>query len=140
LTKSVPPIAFDHRPSIRLLSALLIVAVLAGASLVLSGIPEIAKGIVAVIAAGYFGISLRRFLLRAPVRVVWQSAGHWRLLDRRGRESDAELIRASVRGEWILIELRRVDRTRVAIVLAPDNSDAETSRALRVRLSRYVDD
>jgi len=111
-------------------------AALAGVSLAISGILPLAKAIVAVIAAGYFGISLRRFLLNAPVRVVWQSSGSWRLIDRRHREFDAELIRATVRGEWILIELRRADRARVALVLAADNSDAETRRALRVRLSR----
>jgi hypothetical protein len=138
LTKSVPPIAFDHRPSVRLIVALLIAALLAGVSLALSGIPSIAKAIVAVVAAGYFGMTLRRFVLRAPVRVVWQSSGHWRLLDRRGRESDAGLIRATVRNGWILIELRRVDRVRVAIVVAPDNCDSETRRALRVRLSRQT--
>jgi len=138
LTKSVPPIAFDHRPSLRLIVVLLIAALLAGVSLAMSGIPSIAKTIVAIVAAAYFGMTLRRFLLRAPVRVVWQSSGHWRLLDRRGRESDAELIRATVRGEWILIELCRVDRVRVAIVLAPDNCDSETRRALRVRLSRQT--
>jgi toxin CptA len=139
LTKSVPPIAFDHRPSLRLVAALLIAAVLAGVALAISGIPPLAKAIVAVVAAGYFGISLRRFLLNAPLRVVWQSSGHWRLIDRRRRESDAELIRATVRGEWMLIELRRTDRTRIALVLAPDNADAETRRALRVRLSRNED-
>jgi hypothetical protein len=136
LTKSVPPIAFDHRPSLRLIGLLLTAAVLAGVSLAISGIPSLAKAIVAVIAASYFGISLRRFLLHAPTRVVWQSSGRWRLVDRLRREIDAELIRATVRGEWILIELRRDDRTRVALVLASDNTDVETRRALRVRLSR----
>jgi toxin CptA len=140
LTKSVPPIAFEHKPSLRLVGALLIAAVLAGVSLAISGIPSLAKAIVAVVAAGYFGISLRRFLLRAPVRVVWQSSGRWRLVDRRHREIDAELIRSTVRGEWMLIELRRVDRARVALVLASDNTDAETRRALRVRLSRLVEE
>jgi hypothetical protein len=140
LTKSVPPIAFEHKPSLRLVGALLIAAVLAGVSLAISGIPSLAKAIVAVVAAGYFGISLRRFLLRAPVRVVWQSSGRWRLVDRRHREIDAELIRSTVRGEWMLIELRRVDRARVALVLASDNTDGETRRALRVRLSRLVEE
>jgi toxin CptA len=139
LTKSVPPIAFDHRPSLRLIAFLLVAGLLAGVSLAISGIPSLAKAGVAVLAAGYFGISLRRFLLRAPSRAVWQSSGRWRLLDRRHRESDAELIRSTVRGEWLLIELRRTDQTRVALVLAPDNTDAETRRALRVRLSRNDD-
>ena len=100
--------------------------------------PQMAKLIVSLAAAGYFAIALRRFLMQAPVRVVWQSQDNWRLVDRRGRESDAALIRATVRGAWILIELRRADRSRVAIVLAPDNADAETRRALRVRLSRLA--
>jgi toxin CptA len=136
LTKSVPPIAFDHTPSSLLILALLIAAMLAGVSLAISGIPTPAKAIIAIAAAVYFGISLRRFLLRAPLRVVWQSSGRWTLVDRRRRESDAELIRATVRGEWILMELRRTDRARIALALAPDNTDAETRRALRVRLSR----
>jgi len=136
LTKSVPPIAFDHTPSSRLTLALLIAALLAGVSLAISGLPTPAKASIAIVTAAYFGISLRRFLLRAPTRVVWQSSGRWTLLDRRHRESDADLIRATVRGQWMSIELRRTDRTRIAFVLAPDNTSAETQRALRVRLSR----
>lgn len=112
---------------------------LAGVSLAISGLPPLAKAIIGTLAAGYFGMSLRRFLLRAPVRVVWQSSGSWRLVDRRHRESDAMSVRATVRGEWMLIELRRTDRSRVALVLAPDNTDVETRRALRVRLSRNED-
>ncbi len=134
--KSVPPIAFDHRPSPRLIAFLLIAAGLAAVSLAISGIPSLAKAVIAFVAAGYFGFSMRRFLLRAPLRLVWQSSGRWILVDAQHREIDAELIRSTVRGEWILIELRRADRARVAIVLAPDNSNAETRRALRVRLSR----
>lgn len=140
MTKSVPPIAFDHRPSLRLIALLLFAGLLAGVSVAISGIPSLAKAIIAVLAAGYFGISLRRFLLHAPTRVVWQSSGKWSLVDRRRRESDAELTRATVRGEWMLIELRRENRTRIALVLAPDNTEAETRRALRVRLARSSDD
>lgn len=137
--KSVPPIAFDHRPSLRLIGVLIAAAVLTGVALAISGIPSIAKAIIAVVAAGYFGIALRRFVLNAPARAVWQSAGNWRIVDIAGREFDAELLRATVRGEWMLIELRRADCTRVAVVLAPGNSDAEIRRALKVRLSRSLD-
>jgi toxin CptA len=139
LTKSVPPIAFDYRPSLRLIALLLVAAALAGVSLAISAIPPLAKAIIAVVAAGYFGISLRRFVLHTPARVVWQSSGRWSLVDRRHCERDADLIRAAVRGEWLLIELRSAHRTPAALVLAPDNSDAEIRRALRVRLSRNDD-
>ncbi|HEX4480562.1 MAG TPA: hypothetical protein VH082_07115 [Rudaea sp.] len=123
-----------------MIGALIAAAVLAGVSLAISGIPSLAKAVIAVVAAGYFGIALRRFLLFAPARVVWQSDGNWRIVDVARREFDCELVRATVRGEWMLIELRRADRARVAMVLAPGNSDAEIRRALRVRLSRLVDE
>ncbi len=121
-----------------LVAGLLAAAALAAVSLAVSGVPMIAKAIVSIVAAVYFAIALRRFLIDAPVRVVWQAPDNWRIVDRGGRESDAALIRSTVRGEWILIELRRANRARVAIVLAPDNTDAETRRALRVRMARQA--
>jgi len=41
-----------------------------------------------------------------------------------------------VRANWITLNLRRTDGARVTLVLAPDNSDADVRRRLRVRLAR----
>jgi hypothetical protein len=69
-------------------------------------------------------------------RAAWHPAGHWRIVDADGREHVAELQRATVRGEWIVLTLRRSDGKRVPLLLAPDVCDADTRRRLRVRLAR----
>jgi len=94
------------------------------------------KGALGAAAIGYAAFALRRFLRADVRRVAWHAAGHWRIVDTGGQEHVAELAHAVVRGAWIALNLRRVDGARVALLLAPDNCDAELRRRLRVRLAR----
>ena len=55
------------------------------------------------------------------------------------RKRVAELIGSAIRGAWIVLNLRDGDDRRIDLILAPDNSDAETRRLLRVRLSRNAE-
>jgi toxin CptA len=138
--KSVPAIAFEYRPSRWLLAAVVAVAMLAMASVELSGLPTWAKSGLVVFAVTCAGIALGRFWRPLVRRAAWNAAGHWRLIDADGREHVAELVRSVVRGAWIVLNLRRSDGKRIALILGPDNCDADTRRRLRVRLARVQGD
>ncbi len=133
--KSATAIAFDYRPSRLLAAAIIAVAALAVASVALSGMPLWLKLVAGTAACVYAGFVLRAFLRTGACRIAWLEAGHWRVQNAAG-ERTAELRGASVRGPWIVVRLCGNDRKTLAFVLAPDNSDADTRRRLRVRLIR----
>jgi len=137
--KSAAAIAFDYSSSRLLAGGVLLVLLLALLAIALSGLDLPLKLVVAGATLAYAAIALRRFLHNTVRRVAWHSAGHWRVVDAHGEQHTAELRRAVVRVDWITLDLRRSDGARIALVLAPDNSDAETRRRLRVRLARGID-
>ncbi len=136
--KSAAAIAFEHRPSRWLTAAIVATLALALSGDALSGLPAVAKLGLGVLAIAYAGFSLRRLLGNPVCRAAWHSAGHWRVVDRNGEEHVADLARATVRADWITLNLRRTDGKRITLVLAPDNSDADIRRRLRVRLARGI--
>jgi toxin CptA len=134
--KSAAAIAFDYRPSRWLLAVVIVVAALALLAIALSGISAWAKTGLCVVAGAWAGIALGRFWSPQIRRAAWQAGGHWRVTDHDGNEHIAELQQAVARGAWIVLNLRRGGKKRVALILGPDNCDADTRRRLRVRLAR----
>lgn len=137
--KSSIAIAFDYRPSRGLLAAIAVMATLALLAVVVSGMPTPAKAALCVAAASWAGIAAGRYWRPLVRRAAWQPGGHWRVSDADGREFTAELVRGVARGAWIVLNLRRSDGRNVALILGPDNCDADVRRQLRVRLSRPLD-
>ncbi|MBU6199046.1 MAG: hypothetical protein KGP08_05295 [Xanthomonadaceae bacterium] len=137
--KSATAIGFDYRPSRRLLAAVIVMAALALAAGALSGAPAWVKTGVGVAAAVWSAIALGRFWRPPITRAVWQAGGHWRVAAADGREFTAEIIRGVVRGAWIVLNLRRSDGRHLALILGPDNCDADTRRRLRVRLASAIE-
>ena len=134
--KSVPAIAFDYRPSRWLLFALVVIAALALIAIALCGLNPWIKPVLAALVAAYALHSSWRFLHPPFVRIMWHSAGHWRLRNAAEREQVGELRHAVVLGALIVLMLR-VDLKQIcSFVLLPDNVDEETRRRLRVRLAR----
>jgi toxin CptA len=135
--KSAPAITFDYRPSRLLAIAIVAITVLAVMAVALAGMPWWAKPIAAAGACLYTAYALRRFWRAPSGRFAWQQAGHWRIADAAGGdERIADLEDAVVRGPWIVLRLRGADGARVALILGPDNSDADVRRRLRVHLAR----
>jgi len=134
--KSAPAIVFDYTPSRWMATAMIAVMVLAVAAVAASGVPLWSKLVLACLACGYDAYALRAFLRATVRRAAWYEAGHWRVMDNDGIEHLAELHSGVVRGSWIVLRLRRSDGQPIAILLGPDNSDAELRRRLRVRLAR----
>ena len=134
--KSAPAIVFDYRSSRWIAAATGLIALAAVVALCFSGVPLWGKVLAAAPACFYAGLGLRGFLRNPVRRAAWYDAGHWRLADADGSEHLADLQQGVVRGPWIVLRLRRSDGARNAIILGPDNSDADTRRRLRVRLAR----
>ncbi|MGH8041554.1 MAG: protein YgfX [Rudaea sp.] len=134
--RSAPAIAFDYRPSRWLLAATLVITVLALVALAFSGVPVVVKMALGIFVCAQAGFGFVRFLRPPLQRVAWQPGGHWHVIDADGREHVAELTRGTVRGAWIVLNLRRTDDRRITLILAPDNADVDTRRRLRVRLGR----
>ena len=134
--KSAAAIAFDYRPSRWLLSAVSLLCVLALVALSLCALNVVLGVVLGAAACAYSALELRRTLLSPARRLAWHTAGHWRIAQAGGHAQVAELQHAVVRGEWIVLRLQRSDGARCAFVLAPDNTDADTRRRLRVRLAR----
>ncbi len=137
--KSAPAIAFDYRPSRRLMLAVVLVCILAMLALWLSGLPWWGKLGLIPAAVAYAVATWLRMNRNAPGRVAWQAEGHWNLLDAQQRTRAVELESAVVRGNWIFLNFRRRNSEPVRIVLGPDNCEADTRRRLRVRLAAQTD-
>jgi toxin CptA len=138
--KSAPAIAFDYRPSRWLLAALSCIMALALLAVGASAIPLLAKLLLDACACAYGAQAVRRLLRPVVRRCAWYETGHWRVRDAAGDDHAASLLRASVRGMLIVLVLRSELQRSVALVLLPDNCDADTHRRLRVRLARATVD
>jgi toxin CptA len=138
--KSAAAIAFDYQPSRWLIAAAVVMLTLALAAVTLSGFNATVRIALGLAAIAYAALALRRFARVQVMRAAWHEAGHWRVVDTSGVDHLADLSHAVVRGDWIVLNLRRSDGTRLPIVLAPDNSDNDLRRRLRVRLARGMPD
>jgi hypothetical protein len=137
--KSAPVITFDYRVSRLLIAAIVIAASLAMLALALCGMTLTAKLSCGALVLAYAALAMRQFLRSAPRRAAWHAAGHWRLASTHGDDKVAELRGSAIRGAWIVLNLRQDNGRRMDLILAPDNSDVETRRLLRVRLSRHTE-
>lgn len=137
--KSAPAIAFDYRPSRWVPLAIALLLLLALAAITTSGVPWVAKVLLGAGALVHVVIALIRLYRPAIRRCAWYADGQWRVRDARGNDHAANLVRASVRGILIVLVLRSPVQRSSALVLLPDNCDADTHRRLRVRLSRGED-
>jgi len=137
--KSAPAIAFDYVPSRWLATAIVAVALLALVAVAFTGVAAWAKLALAGAVVAYAAHALRRHLGALTRRVAWHEAGHWRIAPADGEEHVAELRHAVVRGGWLVLTLRAGNGDRVALILGPDNSEADVRRRLRVRLARARD-
>ncbi len=134
--KSAPAIAFDYVPSRWLIAALIVVVLFALLAIAASAIALWLKLLVAVVAGMYATHAVRSLLRPVIRRCAWYESGHWRVRDASGQDHAASLLQAAVRGGIVVLLLRSELQRTTALVLLPDNCDADTRRRLRVRLAR----
>lgn len=130
---SAPAIGFDYRPSFWLVGLVTLVAVLASVALALCGAPGKLK--LALIAGTVMlaGAGMHR-ARRSSVTGVACGPGGWALYQADRSQLPALLLSHRVIGTCVLLRLR-TDRFTETLLLAPDNSDADMRRRLRMRLA-----
>jgi toxin CptA len=136
--KSASAITFDLRPSRLLVAALLIIAVLAAASVWLSELrrwPVVAI-LTCVAIAVLVAWTLPPLLRVRWLRAGWNAEGQWSLLDTHQTAMGAQLLDWSALGLSLRLRLRTTAAETVIVHLLPDNLDRDTRRRLRVRLTQ----
>lgn len=132
---SAPAIGFEYRPSRRLQRSLIAVAALALLALALCGLAGWLKLLLAAGVLGATWFSIRR-LTASPVQAAgWSPDAGWTLHLHPHQDVPATLASFRALGSLVLLRLRTADRGVQVLLLAPDNSDADIRRRLRMRLA-----
>ena len=131
---SAPAIGFEYRPSGWLPRLLWLLAVLAVLALALAGMSIGLKWLLALLVAGLVWRAVRRHRLTTVAAAGWSAEGGWSLRFADGSDAPAMLASFRVLGAAILLRLRTAAGEQV-LLLAPDNSDADIRRRLRMRLA-----
>lgn len=132
---SAPAIGFEYRPSRLLRRVLIAVAAVAVLAVALSGLALWLKLPLGLAVALATWRSVRR-LAAVPVAAAgWSAENDWtlRLIDYK--DVPATLASFRVFGDFVLLRLQTVERGVQVLLLAPDNSDADIRRRLRMRLA-----
>ena len=132
---SAPAIGFEYRPSRWLPRLLSVMTVLAMLAVLLCGLPWWLKVVLAAAIALAAYRALRRWSA-TPVRAAgWSGEGGWSLHLADHSDAPATLVSFRVLGACILLRLRAASLGEQVLLLAPDNSDADIRRRLRMRLA-----
>ncbi|RAO75110.1 protein YgfX [Dyella jiangningensis] len=133
---SAPAIGFEYRPSRWLGHVLLVMATLALLALSLSAVPVILKGALAVVLMAATIRAWRGFARSSVIAAGWSQRGGWTLRMADGEDQPASLRAFRVAGERIVwLHLVAPGHRSVSLLLAPDNSDGDIRRRLRMRLA-----
>jgi toxin CptA len=130
---SAPAIGFDYRPSRWPARLLGVVVTLALAAIVTSGAPWWLQLLLSAASLAFAAQALRR-ASRTGVAGVGLAGERWTLYRGDRSETPATLASSRVLGTCVLLRLKCAGET-VVLLLAPDNSDADLRRRLRMRLA-----
>jgi toxin CptA len=132
---SVPAIGFEYRPSRVAERVLAAVTALAVAAVWLSAMPWWGC-LAASIALGTAWTLEHRRWRRPSIRAaVWASDGSWMLQQASSAEMPAHLRSFRALAGCLWLRLEAAPRRPVSLFFAPDNSDADLRRRLRMRLA-----
>ena len=130
---SAPAIGFDYRPS-RLPARLLAIA--AALSLVAIAVCGAPLGLKLALMAGTLALAIPavRRARRSRVAGIGYGADGWTLYRADRSQLPATLLSHRIIGTCVLV-LLKTDHATDTLLLAPDNSDADIRRRLRMRLA-----
>lgn len=132
---SAPAIGFEYRPSRWLRRTLILVAALATLAVVSSALDTGLKLLLTMVVPLATWHALRH-LAATPVAAAGLSADNaWTLRLTDHDDVSATLASFRVLGGFVLLRLKTVEQGVQVLVLAPDNSDADIRRRLRMRLA-----
>lgn len=137
--RSAPSIAFEYRPSWWPRLLLIALGALALVAIGYSGAgPYLATTLAVGVIAGVL-VAWRRGAASPVHRVTWRADGGWQLHLHDDTKVEATLLDARLVAGAIVLRLSRASRAREALLIFPDNLDADTRRRLRMRLSAGTD-
>lgn len=132
---SAPAIGFEYAPSRLLRRSVAVMAALAVVAVALSDL-AIGLKLVLIGAVSVATWRSRRRLIRSPLAAAgWNADGSWILHTIGHEDFPATLASFRVLGSFILLRLQAVDLGMQVLLLAPDNSDPDLRRRLRMRLA-----
>ncbi len=137
---SAPAIGFEYRPSRWLPRALVVVATLAALAVMLSALDLWLKPLLIAVVLVATWRAIRQFAASPIVAAGWSADNAWtvRLLDHE--DVPATLASFRVFGGFVWLRLQTAERGAQVMLLAPDNSDADIRRRVRMRLATMQPD
>ena len=132
---SAPAIGFEYRPSRLLRRTLIVVAALAILAVALSALAAWLKLLLAVVVSLAPWHALRRLATNPIAAAGWSADDAWTLRLTDHEAVPATLASFRVLGAFVLLRLQTAERGVQMLLLAPDNSDADIRRRLRMRLA-----
>lgn len=137
---SAPAIGFEYRPSRLLRRTLVFVAALVMLAVALSALAIWLKGLLVLAVAVATWRSLRRMAMEPVAAAGWSADDGWTLRLADHEDLPAMLASFRVLGTFVLLRLRTAEQGVRVLLLAPDNSDADIRRRLRMRLAALQPD
>ncbi len=137
---SAPAIGFEYLPSRSLRRVLIVICLMAIGAIVLCGVAPWLKGLLFVMSALLTLRAIKRLSNPATVAVGWSGGSGWTLRLRDHTDVSATLLSFRVMASFVLLRLRTDEQGVQVVLLAPDNSDADIRRRLRMRLATMQPD
>ena len=132
---SAPAIGFEYQPSRLLPGVLMLVAASALLAIVLCMIPWWSKLLLAAAVLLTTYVAARRLKSGRVAAAGWSADQAWTLHLHNHEDIPATLNSFRVLGDFILLRMRTAGYGVQVLLLAPDNSDADIRRRLRMRLA-----
>ena len=132
---SAPAIGFEYVPSRWWSRALAVICVLAMTAIVLCAVAWWVKGILLTACALLTWRTIRKLSMPLMAAIGWSRDSDWTLHLHDHTDIPATLLSFRVIAAFVLLRLQTPDHGVQVVLLAPDNSDADIRRRLRMRLA-----
>lgn len=132
---SAPAIGFEYRPSRLLRRVVILMAGLAMLAVLLCALTPWLKLLLVIVVLLPTWRALRRMRGTPIVAAGWSADNDWVLRLINQEDVPAQLASFRVLGAFVLLRLQTAERGAQMLLLAPDNSDADIRRRLRMRLA-----
>lgn len=132
---SAPAIGFEYAPSRLAARSCVGMALLAAAAVWLCGMPWWGRLMVSCALAALLVVERRHRRHPAVTAAGWAADGSWTLRDAHSADTAATLRSSRLLGGCVWLCLQPSSGRAVNLLLAPDNSDEDLRRRLRMRLA-----
>ena len=132
---SAPAIGFDYSPSRLLPRCLLPVATLAAIAVLVSALSPWLRVVTVVALALATWQACHRLRSTVVAAAGWSAESGWTLHTVDGEDHPASLASFRVLGDLVWLRMQSAQHGISVLLLAPDNSDADIRRRLRMRLA-----